>query len=112
MVERASDVTVRDATLLEAVDLQTARDLLGSCHVDLLLLDVRLPDGSGLDLAGELRARQPSDRPVVIVMSASVLPTERDAAIAAGADRFLAKPYRAADLLALMSESLSGASGA
>ena len=104
---RTSVEAVRDATLLEAPDLETARRLLDQEPVDILLLDVRLPDGNGLDLARALRDGGPR-RPVVIVMSASVLPSERDTAIMSGADYFLAKPYVPARLVELVDEELRG----
>jgi DNA-binding response OmpR family regulator len=106
IVSRAADPEVRSATLVEANDLATARVILERGHVDLLLLDVRLPDGNGLDLAREIRDGSLQARPAIIVMSASVQPTERDAAIAAGADQFLAKPYAPAALLAMVAEHL------
>lgn len=106
IVARAPDPEVRSAALVEANDLATARAILGKRVVDVLLLDVRLPDGNGLDLAREIRDGHSPTRPAIIVMSASVLASERDAAVAAGADHFLAKPYAPAALLVLVSEQL------
>jgi CheY-like chemotaxis protein len=108
VVERASDPMVRASTLLEAPDLATARRVLSNEPVDLVLLDVRLPDGNGLDLARDIRQGD-DPRPEVIVMSASVLPSERDAALETGATAFLAKPYVPSDLIALVAKTLSGA---
>jgi CheY-like chemotaxis protein len=108
VVERAGDPRVRASTLLEAPDLATARQVLSSEPVDLVLLDVRLPDGNGLDLARDIRQGD-DPRPEVIVMSASVLPSERDAALETGATAFLSKPYVPSDLVALVAKTLSGA---
>lgn len=108
VVERAGDPRVRASTLLEAPDLATARQVLSSEPVDLVLLDVRLPDGNGLDLARDIRQGD-DPRPEVIVMSASVLPSERDAALETGARAFLSKPYAPSDLIALVSKTLSDA---
>jgi CheY-like chemotaxis protein len=80
-------------TVAEACEIMIA----GPPHV--VVLDVRLPDGSGLDLAGELCAESGPGRPAVIVMSASVLPAERARALAAGVNRFIAKPFAATELL-------------
>ena len=96
---RAADPRLRGATLLEAPDLETARSILDSRRVELVLLDVRLPDGNGLALARELRARPSGDRPRVLILSASVLPGEREAALTTGVDRFLGKPYRPTELV-------------
>jgi CheY-like chemotaxis protein len=97
---RASDPRLQGATLIEAPDLATARQVLARQPVTVVLLDVRLPDGNGLSLARELRSRSPEDRPRVLILSASVLPNERESALLAGADGFLGKPYRPPDLVA------------
>jgi two-component system KDP operon response regulator KdpE len=98
VLERATDERLAGLTLLEAPDLLTARAILATNHVDLVLLDVRLPDGNGLSLITDDFERQP-EAPPFVVLSASVLPTERAAAMAMGAAGFMAKPYRPADLL-------------
>jgi CheY-like chemotaxis protein len=108
VLARAPEPAVRAARLHEAQDLAAARAFLADRTPDVILLDVRLPDGSGLDLARELRDAAPDPHPTVIVMSASVLASERHAAIEAGADRFLAKPYAPAQLMALISTALGG----
>ena len=95
---RAPDERLRGITLLEAGDLASARDVLATRHVDLVLLDVRLPDGNGLSLIPHESEWTPGT-PLFVVLSASVLPTERAAALASGASDFLAKPYRPADLI-------------
>jgi two-component system, OmpR family, KDP operon response regulator KdpE len=107
VISRAAEPTVRNATIVDAPDLATARDVLASRPVDLVLLDVRLPDGNGLDLARAIRDGD-RPRPAVIVMSASVLPEEREDALATGARHFLAKPYAPADLVALVASTLQG----
>jgi DNA-binding response OmpR family regulator len=106
IVSRAPEQEIRRARLIEANDLAAAREILGTEAIDLLLLDVRLPDGNGLDLARELRDGGSPSRPAIIVMSASVKSTERDAAVSAGADYFLPKPFAATELLALVGEQL------
>lgn len=59
-------------------------------HFDLFILDTRLGDESGLDLCRELRAAQPEAR--VIFYSAAVYDSDRQAALAAGACAYVAKP--------------------
>jgi two-component system cell cycle response regulator len=67
---------------------------------DLILLDLMLPDMSGLDVLARLRA-EPSLRHVPVVMfSASQDQTARAAAFRAGADEFLSKPIDDQTLLA------------
>jgi PAS domain S-box-containing protein len=57
------------ANCVSAGSLQDARERLGESHFDLILLETELDDGSGWQLAGELRGRDFS--PPVIVFSAS-----------------------------------------
>jgi DNA-binding response OmpR family regulator len=108
-VSRAGEGAVREATILEAPDLAAARRIIGSEPVDLVLLDVRLPDGNGLDLARDIAAgaAAPNPRPEIFILSASVLPSEREVAMATGASQFLEKPYVPRELLALIEASLA-----
>jgi two-component system KDP operon response regulator KdpE len=106
VLARSTDPRVAGVVLLEAPNLARAREILASDHVDLVLLDVRLPDGDGLTLAAELHEQAGTKRPIVVVLSASVLPSERDAALGTGADAFLAKPYHPTELVALVARLL------
>ena len=97
---RASVHRVREAILLEATTLAEARAILEARHIDLIVLDVRLPDGDGLHLARDLNDGE--RRPRILVLSASVLPAERTTALDAGTDAFMAKPFVPADLVETM----------
>lgn len=82
-LERGGYVAVHVATLAAA----EARMAAGP--VDLILLDVRLPDGSGLDFLARVRAR---DDVPVIVMTAYGLVDDAVAAMKQGASDYLKKP--------------------
>lgn len=71
--------------------LEEARAALRGTEYDLLLLDLRLPDGDGLTLLRELRAV--NRRTPVLIMTARDLISERIAGLEAGADDYLVKPY-------------------
>jgi CheY-like chemotaxis protein len=103
ILSRASDPAIRAATLNEATTLAEARGVLDREPVDILLLDVHLPDGLGLELATDLRRDGERDL-AIVALTASVLPADQQAALAAGCDAFLAKPYGAAALVAIISE--------
>src|SRR5438477_12957121 len=66
---------------------------------DLLIVDVRLPDGCGLDLVGSLRTDSGSRVPAIVL---SGMREERDfvRGFAAGAVDYLAKPFVRDELLA------------
>ncbi|MDT4995440.1 MAG: hypothetical protein QOH97_5332 [Actinoplanes sp.] len=109
VLSRAQLGLVRDAIILDASTIATARTQLGAGHVDLVLLDMNLPDGNGLTLARELAAGSlpmGDVKPVVVAVTASVLPQDRAAALEAGCDGFLDKPYAAAELIAVVAEHL------
>ena len=109
VLARAQIAAVRDAEILDAPTLAAARERLATDPVDLVLLDMNLPDGNGLTLARELAGGQVTpagQRPVVVAVTASVLPQDRAAALEAGCDGFLDKPYAAADLVAVVAEHL------
>lgn len=108
VLTRAPITAVRDAVVLDAATLAAARRHLADEEVDLILLDMNLPDGNGLTLARELAsgAIPARSRPAVVAVTASVLPQDRAAAIEAGCDGFLDKPYAAADLVAVVAQHL------
>jgi signal transduction histidine kinase/CheY-like chemotaxis protein len=78
----------------------------------LLLLDIQLPDGDGLALLAHLRADPSHARLPVVVVSADALDTTTRRALAAGADRVLAKPYDFERLLALVDAHVGAAANA
>ena len=109
VLARAEVAAVREAAVVDAFSLASAREKLGADDIDLVLLDMNLPDGNGLSLARELASGgMPTGRrkPTVIAVTASVLPADRAAAIEAGCDGFLDKPYAAADLVATVARHL------
>ncbi len=80
-----------------------------SLRPDLLIVDLGLPDGDGLDLIRQVRTW--SGLPI-IVLSARTRETEKVAALDAGADDYLEKPFGTAELLARIRAQLRRASAA
>ena len=65
----------------------------------LVLLDIRMPDMDGFEVYRHLKERPEFGSTPVIFLSANVQESARQAALAAGAAAFLAKPYEAKDIL-------------
>jgi two-component system nitrogen regulation response regulator GlnG len=82
-----------------AADLAEARSHLSSGRFDGVFVDIRLPDGSGLELAAELSRRTP--RPLVVVMTAQDTVEHAIEAMRRGADEYLVKPFAIADVQSL-----------
>lgn len=78
--------------------LDDARDHLRSTAYDLLLLDLMLPDGRGIGLLRELRAR--GDVTPVIILTALDQLSDRIGGLNAGADDYLIKPFDLSELSA------------
>ena len=100
ILSRTTNQRISSAVLRSADSLGAARAVLAGEPIDVVLLDVHLPDGIGLDLATELRSR--SSTAAIVALTASVLPVDQQAALDAGCDAFLAKPYAAAELLEIV----------
>jgi len=83
--------TIAEAQLL--ISQQSNAEL----NIDLVVLDVMLPDGSGYDLCEKVRT---NDQDVMVLMlTARTLDTDLQAGFNAGADDYLTKPYKIAELL-------------
>ena len=81
-----------------AVDGVTALERLREGHVDLLVLDLGLPGMDGLEVCRRVRAEQP-DLPV-LMLTARTDEVDFVVGLDAGADDYVAKPFRLAELLA------------
>ncbi|SFD69725.1 response regulator [Paracidovorax konjaci] len=78
--------------------LSDARSLLRTQRFDLLVLDVGLPDGNGLDLLRELR--QDRQAVPVLMLSAQGEEIDRVLGLELGADDYLPKPFSPRELAA------------
>jgi two-component system KDP operon response regulator KdpE len=83
--------------VIEAEGVQRGLIEAGTRRPDLVVLDLGLPDGDGIELIRDLRAW--SDMPV-LVLSARTAESDKINALDAGADDYLVKPFSAGELLA------------
>jgi CheY-like chemotaxis protein len=86
--------------VLIAADGLQAVDIALNHHPAMILMDVAMPGIDGLEAMRRIKAEVPT-MPIVIA-SAHSMSSDRDRFLAAGADDVLSKPFRLADLIAIV----------
>ena len=82
---------------MEAADGTRAGALISSAMPDVVLLDLGLPDMDGVELVNRVRTWS---RVPIIVLSARTADEDKIAALDAGADDYLTKPFSVGELMA------------
>jgi two-component system KDP operon response regulator KdpE len=98
-----TSLAAADYRVVEAADAAGALRALAAEKPDLLILDLGLPDKSGLDLISELRR---GAAPPIIVLSARDDECSKVEALDRGADDYIAKPFGIAELMARLRAAL------
>ncbi len=81
-------------------DVRSAREALARREFSLVVLDILLPDGDGLELLGEIRvAPQHTDTPILLLSTEAEI-QQRIRGLQMGANEFVGKPYDSAQLVA------------
>lgn len=101
LLERAGMEAIPAMTAAQAAQILRAKPL-----PDLVLLDMMLPDVSGLELLRQMRTKDVFDDLPVLILSALADPNQIREGLAAGADRYLTKPYLANNLISTVQEIL------
>ena len=87
------------------LEARTGRQALEMCaqHPDLIVLDVNLPDISGLEVCKRIKADEATARTPVLQVSATLISTEaRVAGLEGGADAYLTQPIEPQELIAIV----------
>ena len=90
--------------VISCLNLKTAREQLLCGAVSLVLLDINLPDGSGMDFLKELKEADPA-RPVIL-LTANDTDMEIVAGLEQGADDYITKPFSLSVLRARVNTQL------
>ncbi|KVX57961.1 MULTISPECIES: response regulator transcription factor [Burkholderia] len=85
--------------IFRVCDSTRAVQFLKKERVELIVLDWRIPDANGLNLLHWIRANV-GDEPVVLFLAARTLEADVAAALDAGADEYIGKPFREIELAA------------
>ncbi|HWY24247.1 MAG TPA: response regulator [Nevskia sp.] len=98
-----STLGVHDYSILEAASVAEALEVLGREKVELIILDLGLPDGDGLDVIRQLR---PDSQVPIIVLSSRDDERGKVEALDAGADDYVTKPFGVEELVARIRAAL------
>jgi CheY-like chemotaxis protein len=91
---------------ITTADGETALALARAVRPHLILLDLHIPKLDGWGFVKEFRKEEWARRIPVIAVSASATPPERERALRAGCDDFLAKPYYPEQMRAMLEKHL------
>lgn len=89
---------------IEAENVGDALSLFDQEHPEAVLLDINLPDGSGLDVLREVKRKSPQT--IVIMITANVMVDDTIAALRGGAYDFISKPINLNELQITLRNSL------
>ncbi len=93
-------------SLLEATDGEEALKVARSDKPDLIIMDLRLPKVSGLEVTRQLRQMSDFSHIAIIAITAYAMKGDKEKAISAGCDAYLAKPINTRELPKLITEML------
>ena len=90
--------------VLEAADGASAIEQAIAMRPDLILLDVDLPDVSGLDVCRRLKGEEAMAQTKIVMLTAAAQQDDVARGFAAGADQYLTKPFSPLRLLTLVEQ--------
>jgi len=99
----------REGREMRAADsLAAAERALAEEQPAMIVLDLNLPDGSGLELTRKLKSQPDTASIPIVACTAAVMPADEDRALEAGCDAFLAKPIDLHRFSEVISSILAG----
>jgi two-component system cell cycle response regulator DivK len=90
-----------------AESLAAAERAIADQHPAMIVLDLNLPDGNGLDLTRRLKSHPDTAEIPIVACTAAVMPADEDRAREAGCDAFIAKPIDLERFATVVSSMLS-----
>jgi len=101
LITRANMEPISAVTAGEAANVLRQKPL-----PDVVVLDLMLPDVSGIEFLRQMRSKRVFDNLPVIILSALADPDQIREGLSVGADRYLTKPYLANNLISTIQELL------
>jgi CheY-like chemotaxis protein len=95
-------------TVYKATNGREAVDLAKQHHPDLVLMDMMMPIVSGYEAVVELKADAATRDITIVGLSAKAMATDMERATDVGIDGYITKPFRIAQVLAVVESYLQG----
>ena len=96
----ASELEFMGAKVFQAENILTAQKILNQNLIDLIVSDIRMPGGTGVDLLDIIKARDENVPPVILITGFADITLED--AFHKGAEALLNKPFKLDDLIKLV----------
>jgi CheY-like chemotaxis protein len=93
----ASELEFMGAKVFQAENITTAQSLLSQHKIDLIISDIRMPGGTGIDLLDVVKANDTLAPPVILITGFADITTED--AFDKGAEALMSKPFKLDDLI-------------
>ncbi|UCV09714.1 ATP-binding protein [Dechloromonas denitrificans] len=91
----------------EASSAAAAEAAIATAGPDLVFMDWFLPDGNGLEIIARVRQGKTGNQPRLVMLTANAMKESRQAALLAGADDFLSKPFEEEALFRILEKHLA-----
>jgi CheY-like chemotaxis protein len=95
-----------DYTVVEAADGAEAWAMVQKLRPSLVLLDVQMPERTGIEVLRSIKADSSLNATKVILLTSKAQESDVEAGLIAGADFYLTKPFSPLDLLTRVEEAL------
>jgi CheY-like chemotaxis protein len=96
-----ADVAANGLEAIEAVE----RSMAANAPYDVILMDIQMPEMDGLEATRQIVAQWPwEQRPAIIAMTANAMAGDREMAMEAGMEGYVAKPIRVDELIGALSK--------
>lgn len=96
----ASELEFMGAQVFQAENIATAQKLLSQHKIDLIVSDIRMPGGTGIDLLVSIKERNVVSPPVILITGFADITVED--AFNKGAEALVNKPFKLDDLIKMV----------
>jgi len=108
LMRKMYEVMLRQYPLAYAADGREALDRLReNADIDLILLDINMPNMTGLEFLAEMRADSANAGTKVVIISTEGREEDTARGLEAGADAYISKPFRTEQILEVISRLAS-----